>query len=89
MDFLSDQRFDGRKIRILTIVDAFSKISPAIDARFRYTGADVVATLKRVAGVYGVPRTVRLDNVLCREAAAALGQQISARRFAGSALQVK
>jgi putative transposase len=62
MDCLSDQLFDGRKIRILTLVDAFSKLSPAIDARFRYTGADVVATLERVAGVYGVPRTIRLDN---------------------------
>lgn len=30
MDFLSDQLFDGSKIRILTIVDAFSKPSPAI-----------------------------------------------------------
>ena len=62
MDFLSDQLFDGRKIRILTIVDAFSKISPAIDVRLRYTGAEVVTTLERVAGVYGVPRTIRLDN---------------------------
>jgi putative transposase len=78
MDFLSDQLFDGRKIRILTIVDAFSKLSPAIDVGFRYTGADVVTTLERIAGVYGVPRTIRLDNVLCGEAAAALGQQISA-----------
>ncbi len=62
MDFLSDQLFDGRKIRILTIVDAFSKLSPAIDVRFRYTGADVVATLNRVAGIYGVPQTIRVDN---------------------------
>jgi len=44
MDVLSDQLFDGRKIRVLTIVDAYSKVSPAIDARARYTGADVVAT---------------------------------------------
>ncbi len=29
------------------------------------------------------------DNVLCREAAATLGQQISARRLAGSALQTE
>jgi putative transposase len=40
MDFLSDQLFDGRKIRVLTIVDAYSKVSPAIDVRDRYTGAD-------------------------------------------------
>nr|WP_246742709.1 IS3 family transposase [Microvirga splendida] len=89
MDFLSDQLFDGRKIRILTIVDAFSKLSPAIDVRFCYTGANVVATLNRVTGIYGVPQTIRVDNVLCGEAAGALGQQISARRFAGSALQVE
>ena len=86
MDFLSDQLFDGRNIRILTIVDAFSKLSPAIDVRFRYTGTDVVATLNRVTSIYGVPQTIRVDNVLCGEAAAALGQQISARRLAGSAL---
>lgn len=36
MDFLSDQLFDGRKIRVLTIVDACSKISPAIDVRALY-----------------------------------------------------
>jgi putative transposase len=89
MDFLSDQIFNGRKIRILTFVDAFSKLSPAIDVRFRYTGADVVAALNRVAGIYGVPQTIRVDNVLCGEAAAAVGQQISARRLAGSALQIE
>ncbi|SFA57822.1 putative transposase [Paracoccus halophilus] len=35
MDFLSDQFFDGTKIRVLTIVDTFSKISPVIDVRPR------------------------------------------------------
>lgn len=55
MDFLSDQLFDGTKIRILTIVDTFSKISPAIDVRRRYTGADVVRTLENVTRNYGFP----------------------------------
>ncbi|MEP1879423.1 MAG: integrase core domain-containing protein, partial [Roseibium sp.] len=62
IDFLSDQLFDGRKIRVLTIVDAFSKVSPAIDVRPRYTGADVVATLERVTADYGVPGSIRVDN---------------------------
>jgi putative transposase len=35
MDFLSDQLFDGSNIRTLAIVDAFSKVSPAIDFRQR------------------------------------------------------
>jgi putative transposase len=62
MDFLSDQLFDGSKIRILTIVDAFSKLSPAIDVRNRYTGADVVRTLERVTAEHGMPRTIRVDQ---------------------------
>jgi len=62
MDFLSDQLFDGRKIRVLTIVDAYSRISPAIDVRDRYTGADVVATLDRVCAEYGLPKSIRVDN---------------------------
>ena len=62
MDFLSDQLFDGRRIRILTIVDAYSRISPAIDVRPHYRGTDVVETLERVTRVYGTPKTIRVDN---------------------------
>ena len=62
MDFLSDQLFDGSKIRVLAIVDAFSRLSPAIDVRQRYRGADVVDTLERVTALYGVPKTIRVDN---------------------------
>ena len=62
MDFMSDQLFDGRRIRILTIVDAFSRLSPAIDIRQSYRGSDVVETLERVTRVHGTPRTIRVDN---------------------------
>jgi len=62
MDFLSDQFFNGSKIRVLTIVDAFTKLSPAIDVRRRYTGADVVATLERVTREHGIPRSIRVDQ---------------------------
>ncbi len=62
MDFLSDQLFDGRKIRVLTIVDNFTRVSPAIDVRPSYRGADVVATLERIASVYGRPKRIRVDN---------------------------
>jgi putative transposase len=47
MDFVHDQLFDGRKIRALTIIDTFTRLSPAIDMRQSYRGADVVATLER------------------------------------------
>lgn len=62
MDFVHDQLFDGRKIRILTIVDLFSRYAPAIDVRSSYRGADVVETLDRIAHEVGCPKTIRLDN---------------------------
>jgi putative transposase len=62
MDFVHDQLFDGRKIRVLTIVDTFTRLSPAIDARQNYRGCDVVETLERVACELGYPKTIRVDN---------------------------
>ena len=62
MDFMSDQLFDGRRIRVLTIIDAFTRLSPAIEVGLRYRGADVVETLERVTRVYGRPKTIRVDN---------------------------
>jgi putative transposase len=62
MDFVHDQLFDGRKIRVLTIVDIFTRLAPAIDARYSYRGADVVATLDQAARELDYPKTIRLDN---------------------------
>ena len=36
MDFVHDQLATGRTIRILTVVDTFSRFSPVIDPRFTY-----------------------------------------------------
>jgi putative transposase len=62
MDFVHDQLFDGRKIRILTIVDTFTRLSPAIDVRQQFRGSDVVDTLERVIREVGCPKTIRPDN---------------------------
>ena len=49
MDFLADQLFDGRKLRVLTIVDICTKLCPAIGVAHAYKGHDVVATLEAAA----------------------------------------
>jgi putative transposase len=67
MDFLHDQLFDGTKIRALTIVDVLSRVSPAIDVRQSYRGANVVETLELGAAEFGYPKTIRVDNVLSGE----------------------
>jgi putative transposase len=62
MDFVHDQLATGRKIRVLTIVDTFSRYAPALDARFSYRGEDVVATLEQVCRQVGYPKTIRVDQ---------------------------
>jgi putative transposase len=62
MDFVHDQLFDGRKIRVLTIVDTFTRLSPAIDLRQHFRGGDIVDTLDRVIREVGCPKTIRLVN---------------------------
>jgi len=80
MDFVHDQLATGRKLRILTVVDTYSRLSSVVDPRFSYRGADVVAALDRACREIGYPKTIRVDNVLGREAAAENGQQVSVRR---------
>jgi putative transposase len=46
MDFVHDQLANGQKLRVLTIVDTFSRFSPALEPRFTFRGADVVDVLE-------------------------------------------
>ena len=45
---MSDQLFDSRRFRLLTLVDNFTRESLAIRVGQRLTGDDVVATLEAI-----------------------------------------
>jgi putative transposase len=62
MDFMSDQLFDGHRIRILTLVDNHPRESLAIHVGQRIRGCEVVQVLERVAKEHGKPRTIQVDN---------------------------
>lgn len=62
MDFVSDALFTGEKIRILTIVDAYTRESPGIGVGRNYKGADVVKTLMEAMKHHGIPKVLRVDN---------------------------
>ena len=62
MDFVHDQLAMGAKIRVLTIIDTFSRFSPAVVPRFSFRAPDVVETLERVAKQYGLPKVIRVDQ---------------------------
>ena len=60
MDFVHDQLATGRKIRILTMVDIFTRFAPA--PRFSFKAADVVEVLERVGREHGFPKAIRVDQ---------------------------
>ena len=62
MDFVSDELFDGRRIRLLTIVDNFTRESLAIEVEARIGGARVVEVLSRLNQERGRPKTIRVNN---------------------------
>lgn len=63
MDFMSDQLVNGRNIRVLTIVDNFTRESLAVEVGVGFTGHAVARVLARVAEARGGrPRTIRVDN---------------------------
>lgn len=62
MDFMSDRLYDGRRFRILTLVDTVSRISPAIEVDRSLTGDRVVQVLERATVLYGLPQRISVDN---------------------------
>ena len=62
MDFVHDQLATGQKLRVLTMVDTFSRFSPALEPRFTFRGTDVVEILEEVCRRMGFPATIRVDQ---------------------------
>src|SRR5277367_6183807 len=52
----------GQKIRVLAVVDTFSRFSPALDPGFSYRAEDVVATQERACATTGYPKTIGVDH---------------------------
>lgn len=62
MDFVTDNLYTGRRIRILTVVDNFTRESLNVSARFHFKGVDVANALDDIVRLYGLPQTIKVDN---------------------------
>ena len=62
MDFMSEELFDGRRIRILTLVDHSTRESPAIEVDGSLGGQRVVEVLAGLALQGRKPKTIAMDN---------------------------
>ncbi len=54
--------FDGRRLRVLTVADAYTREALAIGVLQGIKGEQVVAGMDRIASVRGCPRAIRVDN---------------------------
>lgn len=61
-DFLFDQTADGRRLKILPVVDEFTRECVVMLVGRRLTARDVIGALARAAGERGMPEHLRSDN---------------------------
>jgi transposase InsO family protein len=61
-DFLFDRTEDGRSIKILNIVDEYSRFNIALEVKRHFKAEDVVLALGRAMLLYGIPGCIRSDN---------------------------
>jgi putative transposase len=71
LDFISDGLAGGRAMRVLTVVDNFTRECLALEADTSFSGERVTRVLDRVIDRRGCPKAIRLDN----------GPELTSRRF--------
>jgi putative transposase len=62
MDFVSDRLADGSMFRVLTVVDDFSRLNLALEARKSFRGERVSEVLNGLAAQHGYPAAITVDN---------------------------
>ena len=61
-DFVEEKLENGRKVRILNIIDEFTRECLATESGFNLTGHDVIEVLRYLFAVRGCPTYIRSDN---------------------------
>ena len=62
MDFVADNLFDGRELRMLTVLDCYTRESLSIHVGQSLKGEDVVRVLSAIVNTRGGPETIKTDN---------------------------
>jgi putative transposase len=62
MDFMSDALADGRRLRVLTVLDTCTRECIALEVATSFRGSDVASVLTRVGVERGLPRVITVDN---------------------------
>ena len=62
MDFMSDTLMNGRRFRVLNIIDDYNREALKIEPYFSITAARVIKIVDRIVMEKGKPKAIRVDN---------------------------
>ena len=79
IDFASDVTASGRRLRVLSVIDSFTKQSLALEVDTSFPSRRVTRVLGAAIRSYGRPQAIRCDN----------GPEISSRHFLAWAVEEK
>ena len=79
LDFVHDAVASGRSIRVLNVIDAYTRESLAMEVDTSFAGLRVTRVLDQIIAERGLPRAIRCDN----------GPELSSRHFLAWALDRK
>jgi putative transposase len=79
LDFVHDAVASGRSIRVLTVIDAYTRECLAMEVDTSFAGLRVTRVLDEIIAERGLPRAIRCDN----------GPELTSRHFLAWALDRK
>ncbi len=79
LDFVHDAVASGRSIRVLNVIDAYTRESLAMEVDTSFAGLRVTRVLDQIIAERGLPRAIRCDN----------GPELTSRHFLAWALDHK
>jgi hypothetical protein len=81
-DFIEHRTHNGRKYRMLNVIDEFTRERLAIRVSRKLKALDVIDVLSDLFSLHGIPENIRCDNVLRSEEGRLARQQVSVREHA-------
>ncbi len=81
-DFVQARTHDGRSLRVLTLIDKYSRACLALTVARRINSVGVIETLADAMCLHGIPEHMRCDNVLRSDEGRLARQQVSIREHA-------
>ncbi len=62
LDFVHDALYDGRRFRVLNIIDESNREALAVEPGFSIPAARLIRVMNRLVDFYGLPDAIRCDN---------------------------